>query len=153
MARSQFTGFIKWAIAFAREDVSDLDDGPDAPLNLAAYRRIIRLGVVFGVLGFLSGIFVWIPAMAHEAGNRSHSEQLAGYVVAPLMIACAGILFGFSTGCLFASSRFFHSPPGQRLMRLLGADYVIFARIFSLVAAVLFGGLLVGPLIFLWFKN
>jgi hypothetical protein len=149
MAMRQLVEFLRGAIAFAKDDGADSVDGPQAQRGLAFHRWIVRISGGFGVLGLLSGIFLWVPELTREVQGKEQDREITAYVAAPLMIAIAGILFGFALTCLFAPSSSFLSPVGRRLLKIAGTDSVLLARVVCLVVAILSGALLIGPLVIL----
>ena len=147
MALTPLLDFFKGAFLFAQVGEDETAGDPDAAKNLATHRRIVWISALGGVVGLLSGIFLWIPELLREDPNSASNKGILAYVLMPMVITITGTVFGFSLCCLIASRRYFLSPMGQRVMKLTGTSSVIVARLVSLIVAALAGGMLVGP----WF--
>lgn len=153
MAIRPLIEFFQGTIAFARVDESEMNDDSEAQRIVAYHRRIVRASVGCGVIGPLSGLFTGIPELIQEGGAKTVSDRIPAYLLLPAISAIAGILFGFSLGCLFASRDYLKAPLGQRLMKIMGTNSVIVARLVSLIVAALSLGFLVGPTFMHWIRG
>lgn len=139
MALFQLFKFFAELPKYVSPDEAHLRElGVDAARHASFHRRIVRSAVIAGCLGAGLGIsLIAVGARTDNKDTRSvpanrSDNSGASVLLAPLLFAAMGIVFGTATGCLFAPRAFLEGPGGQRWMRLIGTQSILVARIVCL---------------------
>jgi len=106
--------------------------GESGPKHTAYHRRIVAISALCGIVSAVAGIIVV------GAGRDSHSEHVrpSYFILTPLLLGAAGLLFGVAIACVLAPREFLAGPMGQKWMKLIGTKSVPVARLVCLAVAV-----------------
>jgi CBS-domain-containing membrane protein len=134
---SQLLGFFKEAGKYASPDEDAVERaGSEAPRHVSFHKRIVAVSVIFGFIGALIGVGMIVLAIGENAVQDDGAEIL----LAPLVFAAAGLVFGVSVTCLFAPRSFITGPVGQKWMQLIGTQSAVVARVVCLLFTMLLLG-------------
>ena len=123
---SQLVGFFKEASKYTSPDEDAVGRaGSESPRYVSFHKRIVTVSVIFGVAGAALGIGMIFIAVGENAAQDDGAEIL----LAPLVFAAAGLVFGVSVTCLFAPRSFLTGPVGQKWMQLIGTESTAVARV------------------------
>jgi hypothetical protein len=103
------------------------------------HRRIVLVGGIFGAIGAALGLALSIGTSTADKADK----DVKGILLAPLMFAAAGVLFGVAMACLFAPTEFLMGPVGRKWMKLIGTESVRGARLTCLI----FGLVVMAPFV------
>jgi len=135
----QLLGFFKEAGKYTSPDKDAVARaGPEAPRHASFHRRIVTVSVIFGVIGAVLGVGLLVVAV----GEKTAESDGAKILLAPLVFAAAGLVFGVSVTCLFAPRSFLTGPVGQKWMQLIGTESAVVARLICLAFTMLLLGLI-----------
>ena len=109
------------------------ESGEESQLDQKYHTRIVRVGLVFCVIGMIAGGVASV-SLANEPDAQTQPTKLARL---PLLGAATGFLFGLAIMCVFAPRAFMTGPVGQKWMKLIGTKSVLLARFACLVFGVL----------------
>ena len=134
---SQLLGFFKEAGKYASPDEAAVERaGAEAPRYVSFHRRIVAVSVLLGFIGAILGLGMIVLAVGE---NEVHNNG-AKIMLAPLVFAAAGLVFGVSVTCLFAPRSFLTGPVGQKWMQLIGTESTVVARVVCLLFTMLLLG-------------
>jgi hypothetical protein len=114
--------FLSEASKFAGQEF-EADAGPDAMFH----KRVVQVSTIGGVIGAVLGVAGLIVVCV--SGTPKEERRGVEVLLFPFVFAAIGIVSGMSLTCLFAPDNFFQSPSGDRLLKFIGTDKVIVARI------------------------
>jgi hypothetical protein len=135
----QLLGFFKEANKYTSPDEDAVvKAGSEAPRHASFHRRIVTVSVIFGLMGAALGVGMIVLAV----GQKAAQEDGAKILLAPLVFAATGLVFGVSVKCLFAPRSFLVGPVGQKWMKLIGTDSTVVARVVCLLFTMLLLGLI-----------
>ena len=133
----QLLGFFHEASRYtAPDDLAVREAGDDGPRHSSFHRRIVALGALLGVIG--AGLGVAMIANIDRAPGRDRTRIL----LAPLVFAAMGTIFGAAVACLFAPRGFLAGPVGRKWMQLIGTESVAAARVVCFLFMLLFAAIL-----------
>ena len=133
----QMLRFLGGASKYASPDEDAIAQAEsEAPRQVSFHKRIVAISVSFGLVGGACGVGLLIFA----AGQKTAAKDAGTLLLAPLIFAVAGLVFGVAMACLFAPRSFLTGPVGQKWMQLIGTQSIVVAR----VVCFLFTMLLVG---------
>lgn len=128
----QLLGFFREASRYAElEEVAVSLVGEDGPGHSSYHRGIVACAAVLGVVG--AGLGIAMLAYDGEIPERDRNKLL----IAPLMFAAIGVVFGTALACLFAPRAFLEGPVGRKWLDLIGTDSIATARIVCLLFTLL----------------
>jgi hypothetical protein len=134
----QVLRFFEEAWTYSCTDDADVHEaGVDGTRHASFHRRIVSVGVPFGVVGAGLGI-----AFLLASGGQAAPRDGAKVLLAPLMFAASGLIFGVAVACLFAPRAFLTGPVGRRWMQLIGTRNVIVARVVCSIFTLLLLGII-----------
>src|SRR5438309_65465 len=80
---------------------------PDGGQHVDYYRRIVGVSCACGAVGFLLGVAVWALALTDgEAVDVKTGKEAMFMLLAPLILAAPGLLFGAALACAVAPRDF-----------------------------------------------
>jgi len=133
----QLLGFFEEARKYASPDEDAVARaGPETPRHVSFHRRIVAVAILLGLVGAAFG--VWLIVVA--AGENTAAKDATKILLAPLVFAAAGLVFGVSVTCLFAPRSFLTGPVGQKWMQLIGTQSTAVARVVCLLFTMLLLG-------------
>lgn len=136
----ELLGFFKEASEYTSPDEDAVvKAGSEAPRHASFHRRIVTVSVIFGLMGAALGVGMIFIAVGQDAALDDGAEIL----LAPLVFAAAGLVFGVSVACLFAPRSFLTGPVGQKWMKLIGTESTAVARVVCLLFTMLLLGFIV----------
>lgn len=122
----QLLGFFEEASKYASPDEDAVARaGPEAPRHVSFHRRIVTVGLLLGLVGAAFGVGLIVVA----PGENTPAKDVPKILLAPLVFAAAGLVFGVSVTCLFAPRSFLMGPVGQKWMQLIGTRNTVVARV------------------------
>ena len=119
----------------ADEEIADL-----RLKHSADHKRIVAISTAFGLAGAATGVVLVIYAAGLKEGGRDFAKIL----MAPLVFAVEGLVWGVSVALLFAPQDFLTGPFGRKWMGLVGTTDVVVARIICFIIAFLISAFLPG---------
>jgi hypothetical protein len=124
--------FFRKAPEFIEPDARALEQsGDNRPRHAAYHKRIVKLAIIFGIVGAVgTGIAVLFVAAGPRAGR-----DLKMIILAPVLFGIGGAFFGTAIACLIAPRDFLEGPVGQKWMKLIGTRNVLVARIVCILVA------------------
>ena len=124
--------------------------GSDAVLLLDNHRRIVRISNITGIIGFISGLIVFLES------NYSSFQSLYEMIVGTLLIgtlfgmiaAFPSILIGITFSLAMAPTFFLKSPIGKRWMSFIGVKKIVEFRVASILIGLFFSYGLISTVFF-----
>jgi hypothetical protein len=120
----QLLGFFEAATKYAKPDEGIEEADPEAAHSVAFHRRIVVASLAFGLIGAGGGV-----AFLFASGGQAIEKEGINVLLAPLMFAAAGMIFGAACALLFVPRSFLTGPAGQKWMTLVGTQNVLIIRI------------------------
>lgn len=101
------------------------------------HRFVVGFAGLFGLIGAGLGI-----ASLVAFGGEAIEKEGVKFLLAPLLFAAGGLLFGSAIALLFVPSSFLTGPAGEKWMKLVGTNSVIVVRFVCLILLVLFSAMI-----------
>jgi len=126
--------FFRKAPEFIEPDAQALEQaGDDRPKHAAYHKRIVKLAIIFGIVGAVGGAVAAVFAAVGPRVERNHRA----IILAPVLFGIGGAFFGTAIACLIAPSDFLTGPVGQKWMKLIGTRNVLVARLVCALVALI----------------
>lgn len=133
----ELLGFFKEASKYTSPDEDAVARaGSEAPRYVSFHKRIVIVSIILGLMGAALGVGMIFLAIGENAAQTGGARIL----LAPLVFAAAGLVFGVSATCLFAPRSFLTGPVGQKWMKLIGTESTAVARVACLLLTMLLLG-------------